>query len=1111
MEAADVSDSDSSWPSTKEGDKLRGFWARHAECELHWFNGEAWLARHAGRWSGWLASDASESCSSDDWRAWDVLVDDSEAPFVRWFCGGRTSAAFNEIDRHVLTGHGSDAAFLFEPGPVEGRHDEQSPRAHCSSSISRLDLLLEATRAAHELRQLGLVSTQRLALFATNTPLAVVWMSAAKRLGLPYVAVAAGASRATLESRLADVAPLVLLTSTELEPTAAAACESLQAPPRIVVIDKEDGPCGNGSQLDIDNVTEADDAQRAVSLAWRVAAPVPVEANHPLFVLYTSGSTGRPKGIVHVHGGYAVGLSVTAALVLGIGSESTRETLLVVATPGWITGQSYMIGAALLRRTPSVLVDGSPISPADRLASVIARRRVTVLKLGSTIVRALMATPNAAELLAAHDVTSLRRGCFCAEPLTAGVHAFAHAHLCPDFINCYWATEHGGIVFGRTCASSEASDEPKLQLRADARSWPLPWVDPLVTVSEGDGWRCAAHGESGELVLRGMLHPYMALTVWSADEPFSGETGWRGDLPRWRRYWRAEAGYVQGDAAVRHADGSFTFPGRSGDDQMNVCGHRIAAAEVENALLLDREQHGELSPLVDCAVAGVPDELSGTVACAFVVCRGDAGLSEADENRLCALVHERLGWAAVPSRFVVVDALPRTHSGKYMRSVLRASAIAALESAAPPPSLDLTSLANPECVPALMRALRADGAGSAQPMLPKPTLPAPGGGSNGRESGISSNPEAVRHLLRSIWRRVLPSAREVDGAEIDSTPFGALGGASLAAMQAIGLAARRGLALAIDAAGLERVSIEQLVQSATGHEAASSGEEPRPHNELVPVRVGRYHAAAASAAPSKLVILERDGRKPNAHLRDVGGIAACAAGDVRRATQLRSEGWEAAWAVDKFGSTALMWAASFGQVDAGRWLIDEVRVAVNAQNKQGRTALMFATKYGQREMAAFLLLEAHADPKVRMRDESTAFDWAVFGGHQPTMELLAEHPEVDISAVNRFGCAAVQWASAAGNVATCRWLHARGVNLAHVNDSNHGAVEKAAYRGHDELLRWLLLEDEGPRLLSQLVLRDEEGRSVADLARMGGHEGTARWLEPMVEAEELRVVRPALS
>ena len=407
---------------------------------------------------------------------------------------------------------------------------------------------------------------------------------------------------------------------------------------------------------------------------------------------------------------------------------------------------------------------------------------------------------------------------------------------------------------------------------------------------------------------------------------------------------------------------------------------------------------------------------------------------------------------------------------------------------------------------ALMRALRADGAGSAQPMLPKP------GGFKGSEGDLSADPEAVRHLLRSIWRRVLPSAREVDGAEFDSTPFGALGGASLAAMQAIGLAARRGLPLAMDAAGLERVSIEQLVQSATGHEAASGGdggEAPHPHNELVPVRVGRYHAAAACAAPSKLVILERDGRQPNAHLRDVGGIAACAAGDVRRATQLRSEGWEAAWAVDKFGSTALMWAASFGRVHAGRWLVDDVGVAVNAQNKQGRTALMFATKYGQREMAAFLLLEAHADPKIRMRDESTAFDWAVFGGHQPTMELLAEHPEVDISATNRFGCAAVQWASAAGNVATCRWLHARGVNLAHVNDSNHGAVEKAAYRGHDELLRWLLLEDDGPRLLSQLVLRDEEGRSVADLARMGGHEGTARWLEPMVEAEEtLRVKDP---
>ena len=127
------------------------------------------------------------------------------------------------------------------------------------------------------------------------------------------------------------------------------------------------------------------------------------------------------------------------------------------------------------------------------------------------------------------------------------------------------------------------------------------------------------------------------------------------------------------------------------------------------------------------------------------------------------------------------------------------------------------------------------------------------------------------------------------------------------------------------------------------------------------------------------------------------------------------------------------------------------------------------------------------------------------GQRQPldftTMELLASHPHVDVHANNRFGCAAVQWAAAAGSIATCKWLQGQGVSLGHVNDARHGAVEKAAYRGHDELLRWLLLAADGPLLLEQLALRDDEGRSVADLARLSGYEATARWLEPMVAAQ----------
>ena len=367
---------------------------------------------------------------------------------------------------------------------------------------------------------------------------------------------------------------------------------------------------------------------------------------------------------------------------------------------------------------------------------------------------------------------------------------------------------------------------------------------------------------------------------------------------------------------------------------------------------------------------------------------------------------------------------------------------------------------------------------------------------------------AAREALRGIWLQVLdlpvPEARG-DTAEHDHTPFAALGGDSLAATRALGLAAAAGYPLPCDAVGLERLSLAQLAASFDAPPLTSS-ETPAVDvadtaaslpAALAPLRVGKYHGAAPSAPPATFVIRERDGRAPDSQLSDAGGISACAAGDVVRARALAAAGWVAAHAVDKFGSSALMWAASYGRVDAARWLVEEAGATVDAANKEGRSALMFGAKYGQLETCRYLLYEAGADPRLRMKNESTAFDWAVFGGHRPTMDLLADHPLVDVAALNRFGCAAVQWAAAAGSVESCRWLQARGISLTHVNRARHGAVQKAAWKGHDECLRWLLLAEDGPKLTAQIAMRDFDGVAVPEQVRANGQHRTADWLDEL--------------
>ena len=171
---------------------------------------------------------------------------------------------------------------------------------------------------------------------------------------------------------------------------------------------------------------------------------------------------------------------------------------------------------------------------------------------------------------------------------------------------------------------------------------------------------------------------------------------------------------------------------------------------------------------------------------------------------------------------------------------------------------------------------------------------------------------------------------------------------------------------------------------------------------------------------------------------------------------------------------------------------------VGRANKDGRTALMWACKNGEVQVVTALLHLYAADVSARMKDDSTAFDWAVLGGHVPTMELLAAHPDVDIRALNKFGCAAVQWAAASGNVNTCRWLYSKGIDFSHINHAGHGAVVKAAWKGHDDALRWLLIDPDGPTLTAQLHTSDLDFLSAAQLARNNGNESTADWLEVLM-------------
>ncbi len=801
-----------------------------AAREIHWFDDAlgAWLSlQEDGVWRGFDATSGAPVTAAypASHRPWAQAFDESDAPFYRWFSGALTNACFNEVDRHVLAGHGDEAAFLVEGDRWDQSRDGGRGGPVVAYPLSRKRLLVDTARCALALRQLGLRTGDRIALNLPNIPEQVAWTEAAKRLGIVYTPVFGGFSDKTLADRVYDAGARVVITAdggyrnAQVIPfkaaytdpaldryiaaeqaikavTAAVATlalavadgarlveEASRAISGEITVERSDVMRGIGralaaltesgtldaaeasrvrtslaqalvavqsrvervvvvrhtAQADVpwragrdvwahDLFAEADKAllagARAAGIAvsdlasvyaledlacvravWATVPPVPVDAEFPLFFIYTSGSTGKPKGVVHVHGGFVAGIAHTMRVSF---DARAGDVMYVVADPGWITGQSYMLSAAMTTRVTSVLAEGAPVFPsAGRFASIIERYRVQIFKAGVTFLKAVMSDPQNAQDVKRYDLSSLRVSTFCAEPVSSSVQAFGMELMCPWYINSYWATEHGGIVWTHFYGNAD------FPLRADAHTYPLPWIDGDVWMPDGepgaDGrvpWRRADDGEKGEIVIAAP-YPYLARTIWGETAAFvlDGDrvaSSWRGDIDRYRAtYWARWQGrwaYTQGDVAIRHADGSYSLHGRS-DDVINVSGHRMGTEEIEGAILRDKQINPD-SPVGNVIVIGAPHREKGLTPLAFVSPAPGRRITMDDRRRLTELVRQEKGAVAVPEAFLEVPAFPETRSGKYMRRMVRAL----VEER---PVGDTSTLRNPESITELSRVIES--------------------------------------------------------------------------------------------------------------------------------------------------------------------------------------------------------------------------------------------------------------------------------------------------------------------------------------------------------------------------------------------------------------------
>ncbi|MCE3273239.1 MAG: acsA [Ramlibacter sp.] len=565
-------------------------------------------------------------------------LDESKAPFYKWFEDGELNASANCLDKHIGTPTENKTAIVFE------QDDGQVSR------VTYKELLARVGRFANALKAEGIKKGDRVVIYMPMGVEGVVAMQACARIGATHSVVFGGFSAKSLQERIIDAGAVAVVTANfqmrggkEMglksiidEALAMGGCDTIKT---VFVYMRTATPCNMvaGRDKTFDEVLQGQPAE---------CPPVPVGAEHPLFILYTSGSTGKPKGVQHSTGGYLLWAKLTMDWTFDI---TPKDLFWCTADIGWITGHTYVAYGPLAAGATQLIFEGIPTFPhAGRFWQMIEKHKVSVFYTAPTAIRSLI---KAAETDAkVHpknwDLSSLRILGTVGEPINPEAWMWYHRNVggerCP-IVDTFWQTETGGHVI--TPLPGATPTVP------GSCTLPLPGIMAAIVDEAG---KDVPNGSGGMLVIK-RPWPSMIRTIW-------------GDPERFRKsYFPEEMGgklYLAGDGAVRDAKTAyFRITGRI-DDVLNVSGHRLGTMEIESALV------SKTDLVAEAAVVGRPDDLTGEAVCAFVVLKRSRPTGEEAKkiaNELRNWVAKEIGPIAKPKDIRFGDNLPKTRSGKIMR------------------------------------------------------------------------------------------------------------------------------------------------------------------------------------------------------------------------------------------------------------------------------------------------------------------------------------------------------------------------------------------------------------------------------------------------------------
>jgi acetyl-CoA synthetase len=548
---------------------------------------------------------------------------------IKWFSGGLTNVSYNCLDRHLGFKTKNKKALIWE-----GENGDQR-------TFTYLELHAEVCKVANLLKSLGVQAGDRVAIYMPLIPESVIAMLACTRIGAAHTVIFGGFNSNSLQDRINDSKCKILFTAdggfrkgsiVPMKDIADSACQNTPSIEKIIVVERTKQKILMQPDRDIY-------WHEAIATQQPEHQAVPLESEHPLFILYTSGTTGKPKGLLHTTAGYLLGVHISMKYVFDLQEQDIHWC---TADIGWITGHSYVVYGPLSNAATVFLYEGAPLHPApDRFWEMIARHKITTLYTAPTAIRTFIKLGD--EWPLKHDLSSLRILGSVGEPINPQAWNWYSETIGKNklpVVDTWWQTETGSIMISPFAGITKT--------KPGSATLPFFGIEPVILNKEGNS---VPKTESGYLCIK-KPWPSIARTIY-------------GDHERYlKTYWKEIPGvYFTGDGARCDEENDYWIMGRV-DDVLNVSGHRLGTAEIESAIV--KHPH-----VAESAVVGKPDPIKGQGIVAFVTLKQNTPQTDELKIHISKFVEKEIGAIARPDEIHFTDMLPKTRSGKIMRRLLR--------------------------------------------------------------------------------------------------------------------------------------------------------------------------------------------------------------------------------------------------------------------------------------------------------------------------------------------------------------------------------------------------------------------------------------------------------